>query len=509
MKNQYSADINGMATDQISTLPPPPTGSIKVQATELVKQYRPELSNGDIIKLIVRSIGNNNQGLLYYRGLLIPAMLPENLNPGDTIQAKVGMSGDQLKLQILETISKSEKSLLATLGKIPQLTTQISNELNQLLKEIKVGLSQGTLPNPPRSLTSTETLIANTAATPTKINDTALGQTKTPFVPNTSQLIPIQQLLVATIPDEGPLVQSEQVLNQLKQITDPAVLERIKQSIVQFRANVADVDLKSADVSTKIIAKLVVDLKNLLDFNRGDDKFQPDQIKRLILTILDESKKIPTKLTPKGAASLEAEIAPELAKIVIGDKLAARSAIVHIEKFIETVSTGIQLAQGSMQQLKQFEQLIESQQRLLTLNPLLHTLGEPAFILFPFLVQGLLKHSEVTISPPSPDEVDGDEANGERTKNYQRVSLTVPLTNLGNIVVELAHRPGEVLIRFSVRDQQVKDYLTKRIEELETALGSRGFGALEYWISVDGDTQTPHPIFNSPLFLSTGNDSVY
>lgn len=492
-------------TTPLPTVPQTPQTVLKIQATELIHQFRPELTNGDIIKLLIRSVGPDQQGLLYYRGLLIPALLPENLSAGDTIQAKVTTQGEQLKLQILEKVSKAENTLTASLGKIPQLTTQISNDLNQLLREIKVSLAQSVPSTTPPAKPEGPATGQNTSLQP-QAAETAPAKTTTVAnqpVKIANPLVPIEQLIQASVAEESPQIQGEQILTQLRQIADPAVLEKVKQSIASFRSSIADVDLKATDASLKLIAKLIEQLRDGL----SGDKLPPEQLKKLITALVDESKKIPTKLTARESSSLAAEVGPHQEKAVVGNNAALQSIITTAEKFLDTTGRGLQLAMGSLEQLHQFEQLIDSQQRLITLNPLMHTLGEPAFILFPFLVQGLLRHSEVSISPPSPEEID-DESAEHNTKRYQRLSVTVPLTNLGHVTVDVAYCPGEVLVRFTVRDEEVRNFLAARISELEQAVSTRGYGTLEYWISVDGVDTAPNPIFNSPLFLSTPNESV-
>jgi hypothetical protein len=499
-------------TTPLPTVPQTAQTVLRIQATEVVNQFRPELSEGDIIKLLVRSIGPDKQGLLYYRGLLIPALLPDTLSAGDTIQAKVFAKGEQLKLQILETISRPDSPLTATLGKIPQLTTQISNELNQLLKEIKLSIAQSlpptqTLAPPSRPETppvATPPGGTSPATTP-QLGNSAVQATPQPTkaLEIKNPLIPVEQLIQASVGEENPQVQGEQILAQLRQIADPVVLERVKQSIVQFRTGIADIDPKATEANLKLIAKLIDQLRDTLN----GDKLPPEQMRKLISALVDETKKIPTRLTSRDSTSLAAELGPMLNSAKNGDKAALQSVITTAEKFVEVTSRGLQLAQGSLEHLQQFEQLIESQQRLLTLNPLMHSLGEPAFILFPFLVQGLLRHSEVSINPPSPEEIE-DEESGGGTKHYQRVSVTVPLTNLGHVTVDIAYCPGEVLVRFSVRDEEVRDYLATKISELEEAFSTREYGSLEYWISINGENRPPHAIFNSPLFLSTSGDSV-
>ena len=94
---------------------------------------------------------------------------------------------------------------------------------------------------------------------------------------------------------------------------------------------------------------------------------------------------------------------------------------------------------GELQNLaNRFDQIAQTQETMTQLNPLMQTLGEPALVLFPFLFQGLVSHSEISIEPRGgKDQVDPDQENeeqegGDGAEPYQRIQVSVPAAEHGN-----------------------------------------------------------------------------
>src|SRR5262245_53049075 len=75
---------------------------IRIPGTEVIPQAQPAIAVGDVLRLIVRS-NNEGKGQLYFRGMLIPASLPETLTAGDKIFAQVTKADNQVILKLLET----------------------------------------------------------------------------------------------------------------------------------------------------------------------------------------------------------------------------------------------------------------------------------------------------------------------------------------------------------------------------------------------------------------------
>jgi len=145
---------------------------------------------------------------------------------------------------------------------------------------------------------------------------------------------------------------------------------------------------------------------------------------------------------------------------------------------------------GKLQQTAiRLEQMASTQETLSQLNPVMQALGEPAMILFPFLVSGLMKHSQVTIDPNSKRDRSKKGRDGEP---YQRIQVTVPLPKLGPVAVDIAHRDKEILASFHVRDAEVKAFLQEQLELLASQLRQHGFEHAELVARVGStDSSTP------------------
>ena len=75
---------------------------IRIPGTEIIPRIQPAIAVGEVLRMVVRQ-NDQGQGQLYFRGLLIPATLPETLAPGDKIFAKVTEANNQRVLKLLET----------------------------------------------------------------------------------------------------------------------------------------------------------------------------------------------------------------------------------------------------------------------------------------------------------------------------------------------------------------------------------------------------------------------
>ena len=150
-----------------------------------------------------------------------------------------------------------------------------------------------------------------------------------------------------------------------------------------------------------------------------------------------------------------------------------------------------------------FEQMAASQETLAKMNPVMQALGEPALILFPFLMQGLVSHSEVTIETKKrvEDEEDGGGKGGNR-EPFQRIQVAVPLPNLGTIDVDIAHRTEEIWVRFTVSDPEIGKFLLEKLEALSPVLRDYGFKKAELVAHV-GQKQENLPAWSFGLHSST------
>ncbi|MCC6954177.1 MAG: hypothetical protein IT290_08670, partial [Deltaproteobacteria bacterium] len=138
---------------------------------------------------------------------------------------------------------------------------------------------------------------------------------------------------------------------------------------------------------------------------------------------------------------------------------------------------------------EQVDRMLRGQEALSKLNVLMQSLGEPAFLLFPSLLEGLLKGAEVTIAPPNqgaiagqgrgekPDEsqesaVENEskthEKRGERErrKAFQNFSISVTLPNLGTVEVDFRESLEGALLKLSCDTENVGAFVEERTTEL-------------------------------------------
>ena len=138
------------------------------------------------------------------------------------------------------------------------------------------------------------------------------------------------------------------------------------------------------------------------------------------------------------------------------------------------------LDQKSIEQLLrlagQLDRLADAEEALHRVNPLLQALGEPAMILFPFLFQGLLAHSDITYQKPTKRKKQGGKSSKEESSdNFQRIKLNAPLPTFGDVGVDVLLNDGEILVKLKVSDAAASEFIASKFSELEKELTGLGF----------------------------------
>jgi hypothetical protein len=141
----------------------------------------------------------------------------------------------------------------------------------------------------------------------------------------------------------------------------------------------------------------------------------------------------------------------------------------------------------------------------------MQAIGEPALILFPFLFQGLVAQGEISLAPKQQanprqpkDQVEDEQEESDKQgdhHSFQRIELTVPLPNIGPLDIMIAHRPGEILVRFTSETSLTKEFLIDNFPELEERLRDCGFTQTDLSVQT-GITQNTSPTWC--LALSKG-----
>ena len=170
-------------------------------------------------------------------------------------------------------------------------------------------------------------------------------------------------------------------------------------------------------------------------------------------------------------------------------------------------------------QVRAFQELstlVRGQEALQRLSPVMQALGEPAFVLFPAVIQGMFSQVELTFYPNfSKNPLDPDQSNenskrregkdqGERNGSdssedgegegeyFRRVQFRLTLPHLGSIGVDFAHSLKTMLLNLTVEDEATKLYLDEVSQELVSVFSSLGYGSIQYLVS-KGDVQETRP----------------
>ena len=104
--------------------------TLQIESTQLLPNVLPTLAIGDVIKVTVRQNPPQGLGLIYFKGLLVKAALPDNVSPGDKLLAKLTESNNNVVLKILEhektsapeSVSSLAPELLADLDELVENT---------------------------------------------------------------------------------------------------------------------------------------------------------------------------------------------------------------------------------------------------------------------------------------------------------------------------------------------------------------------------------------------------
>jgi len=462
----------------------PQRNTIQIPVTEVLPGVQPIISVGEVLRMLVRS-NDQGQGQLYYRGMLIAAQLPDTLAAGDKILAKVTDAGTQLVLKLLDA-QKGTTPGPKTEAASGQVQAQLAEEFEAILRDAA---------NPALRLSNPVTL-------PQVMSSVPLPQVSKTDVPaqqgaTAAAQKPAEEITVALQKLFASLVSSDQLkdpqiaLTKLLDTTAGKVAVSLRTAAEQISKLVDEPYQTSAG---RFLEALQDELGKLLDDVTHDNKSSSKQLTILVNALTAELK--------SGKKAPENE--QRLLQATLEDLTAAQNSPEQLAQKLETSlnrlnDPGRAVAQKFLaldpqmkNELKEItnrlEQLANSQETLNRLNPVMQALGEPALILFPFLAQGLLSHSQVTIESP----IDRENGNGGERRDYdqgeegeadsapyQRIQVNVPLPAMGQVHVDIAHRKEEILVRFSVGNPEASAFLLEQLEHLAVTLKGLNFSRTE------------------------------
>ena len=457
---------------------------IQIPGTEVLPQIQPTIAIGELLRFVVRD-NQNGQGQLYLRGTLIPATLPPGAEVGDKILAKVTEStANQLVLRIVDT-EKSQLTAGASAPNGPPL-----GGADMAARKLVASLLQEFLRSPDAAgFTEPEPL----PLAPDELSRLIKSSTDAAPRYETREATAKIDLLAKMLPKSAELLDAVTTEAKLTATVDGSLATALRDAAKALRTVLPEPAKSSGE---RFLAALSTELSGLLASSADDNFAAKSHLDAIVAAVTDELVSTSKKAGPKDRdeRSLLKNTLVELSRA----QEQGEGLTQHLEAALRRVQSaapqrldrGVPLDGKGAEELKQLasklDQMAATQERLNKLNPLMQALGEPAMILFPFLAQGLLKHSEVIVEPRKGkrrgEEDDGEGDGGKRGEEpapFQRIQVSVPLPSIGIVDVDVAHRESEILVRFSVEDPEVGAFLQEQLEHLATILRERNFKRAE------------------------------
>lgn len=146
-----------------------------------------------------------------------------------------------------------------------------------------------------------------------------------------------------------------------------------------------------------------------------------------------------------------------------------------------------------------FQQIVQGQEALERLNPVLKAMGEPVLVLFPMIAHGMLTNLEVLYRAPSENrQSEGDAASGDDAQRekglgggslhaddladdersggeFERIDFHVEMPNLGPVSVRLLRGPEEIRVAFRCESGEIVQALGAAMGGLERQLRTLGY----------------------------------
>ena len=192
----------------IITTAQPTIPQLQIATREIIPHVLPSIAMGDMLRLTVRQNSKEGQGLLYFRGHIIPAQLPLNLEQGDQIIAQVSNSGNQLVLKIVDMERPSETRPAEPLSNLTQKDpiSQLAQQLAGLVRDSGLSALQQFSPLPlPGSLK------------------------------NLGEDLPLLKNLFAALGDQASLLNAKTALAHLTASTEGSLPQALKQLSLALR----------------------------------------------------------------------------------------------------------------------------------------------------------------------------------------------------------------------------------------------------------------------------------
>lgn len=214
---------------------------------------------------------------------------------------------------------------------------------------------------------------------------------------------------------------------------------------------------------------------------------------RQIISLLKQALEIPTKDTESSA---DHQMKTQLRELLdglnrLGDEAQRGSQVSQSKEQLQRQLAGffakyegsdsrgssMKSSPAVTEALRTVENMLKGQEMLRQLNPIMQAVGEPALLLFPSLLPGMVSQLEVMLYPPHTEE--RNSAGGRKNSKQQRVDLQLSLPALGKVQVQILRSSDQLDLKFYFEDRQRVEFARQFQPLLRRALSKRGFQSVQ------------------------------
>lgn len=440
---------------------------IQVASDKISATAAQVITIGEVVRVTVRAKDQNGEGQLAIRGNIINALLPDTLKTGANFFAKVIAENNKLIFQIVDQALEAQV--------ISQELISVNSMLEDLLQQAVLKgvtiLEPYTLEQPEQSEQKSHELKLNFKNVEDIYKSLVKELGLNEEIANSTDLIKLLQ--------NSSSGESTKILKKFLEEIDNTIGSSSQQKQVVLLKELSKIFEKFIHLDTKnfpLQKELLNQSWDILNKLQTIQHKQTDSTKPLEKELAEKELVEKLKVNFKNIKD-SSENSINIVKglnVLIQEQLKNSPAAQSLlnEKAI-----------SGLQQLQQhLEQMVNTQEFVNNLNPVMQLLGEPALVLFPFIFQGLLNHSEIKIEPDENKKNKNSSGNDKSeidTELFRRIQVNVPLPNMGGVGVDIAYRKDEIFIKFTLENPQAAAFLNEQIENLVGILRVNNFKKAE------------------------------
>ncbi len=439
---------------------------VALETARQSSQALPALSVGALVRLEVRANPEQGFGTLFYRGLLLAAVLPDFLKTGDSFVARVEDAASPVVLKIVDLNKQSSTSGTNSAPAAPA-SAELQSDLASLLRTI------------------------SSFAQESSQNETS-GENASIPAEAEKFLADLEINALENYPQELAKGLEKSASGTLSALLETAARElestlRTVAAINSLRALRADLGtlLGSKEIPRAVTQNVLEKLLQYTQEQPGDGRKALQKSIEATVTLL---RRFPA-----------ADIREALARVITN----ADAALTEVNK----QQSFSEAAREDLTRLSQsLHASASTQTALARLNPLMQSLGEAPLLFFPFLRDGHFAHAGIVVHPEVARErqhgagSEGRENPQERSADehsFRRVRVSAPLPNMGRIDADIAYRQNEIMLHITAPSDEVAQFFEAHYSDLAEALQGIGLELTEFK-SRAGAAQDSAPSWTSP-----------